>query len=91
MTEQTLNRAQQIAQKRIYEINYARKRIMAKIEAKHPRTPDLIKRLEEYKKSMKLLEFTLETGRLVRLKGDETENGVTIEPPAGEITIEGKS
>ena len=84
-----LNPAQQIAKKRLEEISYSETRIQAKIEAGHPRSKDLKKRLEEYAASRELCEFTLKTGRSVKLKGEESAGGVAIAPPAGEIGLEG--
>ena len=90
MNETQMNVHQRLAAKRINEIQLATKRIQGKIDAKHPRSEDLKKRLQEYSVSMSLLEFTLEMGRPVKLKGVESENGVTVAPPSGVIKVEGK-
>lgn len=83
-----MNQIQEIAQKRIDEIDYSTARIEAKIEAGHPRKGDLEARLKEYALSRDLCEFSLKTGRRVRLKGDG--EGVEIAPPAGNLKMEGK-
>lgn len=82
--------AREIAEKRKAEIEYSSARIQAKIEAGHPRSDDLEARLAEYNASMELIDFTIKTGRPVRLKGDPTDGDVSVSPPAGSMTLEGK-
>lgn len=85
-----MNKAQEIAQKRKDEILSATKRMQAKIKAGHHRSEDYKKRLAEYDLSMELIEFTLKTGRTVKLKGEETAGGVVVSPSAGTLNMEGK-
>ena len=84
--------ATEIAQKRKEEIEYSKARIEKKVKdmPDDKRVPGWKKRLSEYEKSMELIEFTLKTGRPVKLKGEETENGVTVNVPAGKLNAEGK-
>lgn len=79
-----------IAKKRKEEISYSRTRIERKIKdmPKDARVSAWEKRLSEYDQSMELIEFTIKTGKAVKLKGEESENGVVIAPPVGKLKME---
>lgn len=85
----SLNKHQQIALKRLVEIEYSAARMMRKISENHPRTEDLKKRLAQYQESIPLCESTLKTGRQILLKGKPTEKGVVVSVPAGAIDAAG--
>ena len=82
----------EIAEKRKAEIEYSRKRIEGKIKANpdDSRVPAWKARLAEYDQSMELIEFTIKTGKKVLLKGEESDEGVSVVPPVGELSMEGK-
>jgi len=79
----------EIAQKRKNEIEYSKARIEKKLQdmPNDQRAEGWRKRLSEYAESLRLVNFTIETGRKVLFKGEQSEGGVQIDPPAGQMNV----